>query len=111
VTLDLAAVRTYVQVPATALSDEDLTRMLESCSDDQTQRCSWPDVGSDGQPVERPATLDQALLRRVQREIAARNLPLGMVGLDASEYGPERLPYFDALVEEHERAYRRVVLS
>jgi hypothetical protein len=34
-----------------------------------------------------------------------------MVGLDSSEYGPERLPYFDALVEEHERAYRKVVLA
>lgn len=101
--LDLATVRAYVQVPATALSDEDLTRMLASSSDDQAQRCAWDDP--------RPETLDQALLRRVQREIAARNLPLGMVGLDASEYGPERLPYFDALIEEHERAYRRVVVG
>jgi hypothetical protein len=105
--LDLALVREYVQVPATALSDEDLQRMIDASSDDQAQRCAWPDE-PDGA---RPATLDQALLRRVQREIAARNLPLGMVGLDASEYGPERLPYFDALVEEHERAYRRQVLG
>lgn len=106
--LDLATVREYVQVPATALSDEDLQRMLDACSDDQEQRCAWDDATGTG---DRPATLEQALLRRVQREIAARNLPLGMVGLDASEYGPERLPYFDALVEEHERAYRRVVIA
>jgi len=111
VALDLATVREYVRVPATALSDADLTRMIAACSDDQAQRCAWPDVDIDGQPIERPETLDQALLRRVQREVAARNLPLGMVGLDATEYGPERLPYFDALVEEHERAYRRVVLG
>jgi hypothetical protein len=58
-----------------------------------------------------PDALAQALLRRIQREVAARNLPLGMVGLDASEYGPTRLPYLDALVEEHERAFRRVVLA
>lgn len=103
-TLDLPTVREYVQVPATALSDADLQRMLDGSSDDQAARCAWPSG-------ERPATLDQALLRRVQREIAARNLPLGMVGLDASEYGPERLPYFDALIEEHERAYRRQVVG
>lgn len=109
--LDLATVRAYVQVPATALSDEDLQRMIDASSDDQAQRCAWPEVDDAGQPLDRPAALDQALLRRVQREIAARNLPLGMVGLDASEYGPERLPYFDALVEEHERAYRRQVLA
>ena len=102
--MDLATVRAYVQVPATALSDDDLTRMLASCSDDQARRCSWPDGA-------RPETLDQALLRRVQREIAARNLPLGMVGLDAMEYGPEALSRYDALVDEHERAYRRVVLG
>lgn len=105
--LDLATVRAYVQVPATALSDEDLTRMVASCSDDQAQRCVWTDDGSGN----RPDTLDQALLRRVQREIAARNLPLGMVGLDAMEYGPEALSRYDALVDEHERAYRRVVLG
>lgn len=107
-TLDLTTIRAYVQVPATVLSDEDLTRMVASSSDDQKQRCAWEDVDGSG---ELPPTLEQALLRRVQREIAARNLPLGMIGLDASEYGPERLPFFDALIEEHERAYRVQVLG
>ena len=74
-TLDLATIRDYVQVPATALSDADLQRMLDACADDQDQRCTWGDGTGTGT---RPATLDQALLRRVQREIAARNLPLGM---------------------------------
>jgi hypothetical protein len=62
-------------------------------------------------PDNYPAALYQALLRRVQREVAARNLPLGMVGLDAAEYGPARLPALDALVEDHERAYRRQVVA
>lgn len=101
--LDLATVRGYVKVPATALSDEDLQRMLDASADDQAQRCTWTG--------DYPQALAQALLRRVQREIAARNLPLGMVGLDAAEYGPTRLPYYDALVDEHERAYRMVVLG
>lgn len=101
--LDLATVRAYVRVPATALSDEDLTRMMEATYGDQAARCSWTG--------DYPAALEQAWLRRVQREIAARNLPLGMVGLDAAEYGPTRLPYLDALVEDHERAYRNQVLA
>ena len=103
-TLDVAVVRTYLKVPATQLSDEDLGRMVQGCSDDQWARCVWDEAAY-------PAALEQALLRRVQREVAARNLPLGMVGLDAAEYGPQRLPYLDALVEEHERAYRRAVLA
>lgn len=103
-TLPLATVRAYLRVPATQLADEDLQRMLDGCSGDQWARCVWD-------PETYPDTLGQALLRRVQREVAARNLPLGMVGLEASEYGPQRLPVLDALVEEHERAYRRVVLA
>jgi len=103
-TLDLATVRAYIRVPATSLSDEDLQRMIDGCSADQWARCEWD-------PATYPDALGQALLRRVQREVAARNLPLGMVGMDAAEYGPTRLPDVDSLVIEHERAYRRVVLS
>lgn len=107
---DLATVRAYLKVPTTALSDDDLTRMIGAAENDQRARCVWPD-NPDGSEAALPDALAQAFLRRVQREVAARNLPLGMVGLDASEYGPERLPYYDALVEEHERAFRRVVLA
>lgn len=105
--LDLATVRAYLKVPATALSDEDLTRMLDGSRADQANRCQLPEPPA----PDDSAALDQALLRRVQREVAARNLPLGMVGLDAAEYGPQRLPYFDSLIEEHERPYRIMVLG
>jgi hypothetical protein len=104
---DLATVRAYLKVPATALSDDDLTRMMAAAEQDQSARCVWSGTG----PDDYPDALAQAFLRRVQREVAARNLPLGMVGLDASEFGPTRLPFLDSLVEEHERAYRRVVLA
>lgn len=107
---DLPTVREYLRVPATALSDADLTRMMGAAELDQRARCVWP-PNPDGSEAPLPDALAQAFLRRVQREVAARNLPLGMVGLDAGEYGPERLPYYDALVEEHERAFRRVVLA
>lgn len=108
--IDVAIARAYLRVPATALSDEDLARMLAAQQADQNARCTW--AGADAEPPQpAPDALDQALLRRLQREVAARNLPLGMVGLDSNEYGPERLPFYDALVEEHERAFRRVVLA
>lgn len=111
-TLDVETVRAYLKVPATSLSDPDLTRMVEGCSDDQWSRCDWPPPDeADPTAYVYPDALAQGLLRRVQREVAARNLPLGMVGLDAAEYGPTRLPELDALVTEHERAYRRVVLA
>lgn len=106
---DLATVRAYLKVPATALSDEDLTRMMGAADDDQRARCAWPDMDTEAEAY--PDALAQAFLRRVQREVAARNLALGMVGLDAAEYGPRRLPELDALVEHHERAWRRVVLA
>jgi hypothetical protein len=103
--LDLATVRAYLRVPATALSDEDLQRMIDTSAADQSARCTWDPA------AEFPSALEQALLRRVQREVAARNLPLGMVGLDAAEYGPQSLAQYDALVEQHERQYRSVVLA
>jgi len=85
--------------------------MLAASLSDQMARCRWgtPEAPNPADPY--PEALHMALLRRVQREVAARNLPLGMVGLDASEYGPTRLPFLDSLVEEHERAYRVQVLA
>lgn len=110
-------VRAYLKIPTTSLSDEDLDRMMAACLADQIARCTWPgDPDADpvvppDDPSTYPDALEQGFLRRVQREAAARNLPLGMVGTDAAEYGPTRLPELDSLVEMHERAYRRVVLA
>lgn len=79
--------------------------MYDAAVTDQELRCLIPD-----DPTAFPAPLAQAFLRRVQRELAARNLPLGMVGVDA-EYGPQRIPYLDALIEDHERGFRLQVLA
>jgi hypothetical protein len=106
---DLATVRAYVRVPATSLSDEDLNRMMEAAATSQ----------ADGRDITRgvdPATGDiadalaQAFLRRVQRQIAGRNLPLGMVGVEAAEYGPTGIAV-DSLIIELERPYARAVLA
>ena len=110
---DLAAVREYLRVPATTLSDIDLERMRIACLTDQMARCKWPgqETPDDETDDQYPEALAQALLRRIQRECAAKNLPLGMVGLDGAEYGPQSLPAYDALISEHEKAFRRQVLA
>src|SRR5262245_58933199 len=110
---DLASVRDYLRVPATILSDEDLERMRITALTDQVARCRWPGMDDPDQDPDAtyPDALAQALLRRIQREAAAKNLPLGMVGLDGGEYGPARLPAWDALITEHEHAYRRQVVG
>lgn len=109
---DLTVVRAYIRVPATVLSDDELERMRLTALTDQIARCSWPGQETpDTADDDYPDALAQALLRRVQRECAAKNLPLGMVGLDGGEYGPQTLPAFDALITEHEKAFRRQVLA
>lgn len=105
----LALVREYLRVPATVLSDQDLERMRIACLTDQLARCKWP--GMESEPPDYPDALSQALLRRIQRECAAKNLPLGMVGLDGGEFGPQKLPAWDALILEHELPYRRQVVA
>lgn len=104
-------VRAYCRVPATAITDDDLTRMMETSSSDVIARCRWAGMDDPELPAVAPDALVQSWLRRIQREITARNLPLGLVGLDSGEYGPQRLPAWDALIEEHERAFRRQVLA
>jgi len=109
---DLATVRDYLRVPATVISDDDLERMRLAALTDQMARCTWPGQDTpDTADDEYPDALAQALLRRIQREAAAKNLPLGMVGLDGGEYGPQSLPAWDALISEHEKAFRRQVLA
>ena len=108
---DLEMVREYIRVPATVLSDDDLERMRMAALTDQLARCTWPGQETPEPNDQYPDALAQALMRRIQRECAAKNLPLGMVGLDGAEFGPQSLPAYDALISEHERAFRRVVLA
>src|SRR5690242_1794447 len=95
----IAEVRTFVRIPATTLSDEELQRIYDACIDDQTQRCVVPEDLTDF-----PDALSMAFLRRNQREIAVRNLPLGVIGADA-EYGPQRISQYDAIIDAHEMPY------
>jgi len=106
---EIDAVRTFIRVPATSLPDADLQRFMTTAATDQTARCNT-DVGRDPETGAVNGSLEQAFYRRVQREVAGKNLPLGMVGVDSAEYGPTRIAA-DQLIDEHERAFVRAVLG
>lgn len=105
---DITAVRAYIRVPATSLPDSDLTRFMVTAATDQTARCNTA-LGANADGTVN-GSLEQAFYRRVQREVAGRNLPLGMVGVDSAEFGPTRIAA-DNLIDEHERAFVRAVLG
>lgn len=108
----LGEVRAYLDLPVGVLSDDDLSRMWDAARAQQANTCR-PIVDDAGVPVTDaawPATLVQALLRRVQRMCATRNLPLGYASPEG-QFGPARLLNFDAIIEELEGPYRKVVFS
>lgn len=101
----LAQVRAWITVPVTILDDQALQQVYDAETAKQAAVCTIPE-----DPDAFPAPLAQALYRRVARECAARNLPLGIMG-DGVEYAPARLSRFDAQVESHEGPYRVMVVA
>lgn len=107
---DLPELRQWVGVAEEFLPDADLQRMLDGAVEVIAKTCRVP-VTETGDPALTgwPSALVSAVLRRVQREIATKNLPLGFVDT-AGEYGPARIPNYDVQIEELEGRYRRVVV-
>lgn len=68
--VDLTAVKAYLGTAAGQWSDGELTRTLAVEAAAQASRCRTYTV--------RPADLDEALLRRVARNLAMRKVPLGV---------------------------------
>lgn len=99
-----AEVRAWIQVPASAVTDPQLEGILAAEVALQGAACRVP---PDAIEV---SELRQALYRRCGREVAARGVPLGMVGADA-EYGPSRLSRWDAEVDRLEAARRILVFG
>lgn len=95
-------VRAWIKVPATLLNDAQLQQVIDAEALIQARLCSTTD----------PLTSDlvQAIYRRVAREVAARGVPLGMLGTD-TEYGTARLTRFDAEIERLEGPNRRFVVG
>ena len=100
----VAEVRAWVQVPASAVSDPQLDLVIAAEADLQAAGARVP-----CDYVVVPA-LQQAIYRRVGRHLAARGVPLGLIGADA-EYGPTRLARWDAEMERLEGPYRRLVFG
>lgn len=100
--LDPADVRLWIGVPATVLTDAQLQDVIDAETSAQALLCTVDPV------VEYP-DLAQALLRRVGRAVAARNLPTGLV--PGAEFGLMRLPQVDAEIERYEAPHRRTVLG
>lgn len=99
-------VRRWVQAPSTAITDEQLDQVIAAELENQAAMCTVP-----ADPDDYPAMLAQALYRRVARELASRQVPLGVVGDTASEMGAARLATFDAEVERIEGPARMVVFG
>ena len=107
----LGEVRAYLDLPEGVLPEAELSRMWDSARAQQANVCRLTD--SDGVEFADsgwPAPLVQALLRRVQRMTATRNLPLGYASPDG-QFGPARLLNYDAIIEELEGPYRKVVVA
>lgn len=100
---DPAVVRAWIGVPATVLSDEQLDDVIGAETRAQSRVCHV-DAGDVDEP-----DLSQALLRRIGRAVAARNLPTGLV--PGSEFGLARLPLVDAEIDRYESTYRIPVLA
>lgn len=106
-------VRAWVQVPASAISDADLDQILAAELAIQARICRLPvDPDPDtGGEASYPDALSRAILRRCQREIAAKALPLGILGSEGAEYGPMVLRSWDAEISRLEASYRQVVIA
>jgi hypothetical protein len=107
---DLTQARAWVGVPESAISDEDLQQILDAEQEIQARTCRLPEDTVED-PGTYPAALSRALLRRCQREVAVRNLPLGALGGEGSEFGPMTLPSWDAEVSRLEATYRIPVVA
>ena len=105
----LEEVRRWLTLPASSLGDEDLTRVLEAEAGLQADMCRVP-VDATGEIYAPTQAHTQALYRRVGREVAAKGLPLGVMGAD-SEYGPSRLSRWDAEIDRLEGPSRVVVFG
>jgi len=100
----VAAVRAWLQVPASVMPDEQLAQVIDAEATLQALACRVPDVDPG------PSALVQAIYRRAGREVAARGVPLGMIGAD-NEYGPTRLSRWDSEVDRLEGPYRLVIFG
>lgn len=95
---------------AAGVSDADLQAILDSELRIQTDTCLF-DTDDGGVTLTMPPPLARALIRRVQRQVAVRNIPLAWASDVAAEYGPLMVPAWDAEVSRLESSYRLHVIA
>lgn len=95
---------------APTITDDDLEAIRAAEYRIQVDTCVMdtdPDTGG----CVMPEPLARALIRRVQRQIAVRNIPLAWASDVAAEYGPLMIPAWDSEVARLESSYRRHVIA
>ena len=97
-------VRAWIQVPATVLDDAQLAGVIASEATIQGDLLTFDPYG-----LQRPDVV-QALYRRVARQVAARGIPLGVLGTDA-EYGGVYLGRWDAEIARLDGPTRTLVFG
>jgi len=97
-------VRAWTSVTVQSLSDAQIAQIIATESALQAAACSWE---VDAYPV----SLAQAMLRRCAREIAGRQLPLGLTADTTGECAPVRLPAYDVEIERLEAPYRVIAVA
>lgn len=110
---DVAEVRDWCGVTTSTITDEDLSKIREAELAVQSRLLDIPDDPdpATGAEATYPAPLVTALLRRCQRAVAAKQVPLGMVGDSAGEYGATYLRSWDPEIERLENPYRLPVIA
>jgi hypothetical protein len=101
--------REWIGLTVDQVSDADLTAILDAEQTVQARLLDLPD-DTDGTATY-PLPIARALLRRVQCHLARKNLPLGMIGGDATEWSPVSLQSWDAEVQRLESSYLIPVVS
>lgn len=104
--------RAWARVSTDAVPDADMEAIRAAELAIQAETCLIPDdPDAAGQEATYPAALARALLRRVQRQCAVRNIALGFVTDAAAEFPPVQLSGWDAEVARLESSYRQHVVA
>jgi len=103
----IAEVREWLSLSTAAISDAMLGTILSAELDEQERACAPAPIG-DPTPL-MPVALHAAVFRRCGRHVASIDNPLALV--TGSEFGPTRMPSYDAEIERLEGPYRKVVFG
>jgi hypothetical protein len=107
-----AECRAWARVSTEAIPDDDLDQILAAELDQQARTCVIPpDPDDDGSEATYPPSLARALLRRVQRACAFRNLAFGFITDASADYGPQQIATWDGEISRLEATYRQHVVA